>query len=199
MKASMLALASLAFAAQLAHAAPSKDPQDLVGTWTLDERSSDDPVRVLRDGDHGRGRAGRISASGTIFGVPVGGSPRQEKSDDDEDVSQAELEGVEHVFEATYKLRIRREGHATEIRYGNEPTITYYDDSKSERNGATVRARWDGGTFTIEHRLANGSVATERYSVDSRSGELHWSVHLTRRKGSADIDRDFSRAANADP
>jgi hypothetical protein len=198
MKASLIAVASLAFAAQLAYAAPSKNPDDLAGTWNLDEGSSDDPVRVLSNGDHGRSRGGRFATSGTIFGVPVGGAPRQE-NDDDEGVSQEDVRGVEHVFEATYRLRIRRDGHATEIRYGNEPTITYYDDSKAERNGVTVRARWDGGTFAIEHQRDISLLVTERYWVDSRTGDLHWSVHFTHRKRSDNIDRVFERAANAGP
>jgi hypothetical protein len=190
---------SLAFAAPMTHAAPSKDPADLAGTWNLDEDSSDDPVRVLRDGDHGRSRGGRFVTSGTIFGVPVGGAPRQDSDDDEKGVSQEDLQGVEHVFEATYKLRIRRDGHATEIRYGNEPTITYYDDSKAERNGVTVRARWDGGTFAIEHQRDISLLVTERYWVDARTGDLHWSVHFTHRKRSDNVERVFERAANAGP
>lgn len=200
MKASIVVAASLAFALQLAQAAPTKNPQDLAGDWTLDERTSDDPVRVLKDGDHGRSRNGRMSATGSVFGIPVGGgaiAPRTER-DDDKDVSLDGLGGVEHVFEATYRLRIRREGNVTEIRYGNEPTITYRDGQKIKRDGTTASAQWDGGTFEVDHELDNGSLVSERYWVDSRSGELHWAVQLTRRKGSAKIDRDFRRWVAAD-
>jgi hypothetical protein len=202
MKAAIVAAASLTFAVQLAHAAPTNNPEDLAGDWTLDERTSDDPVRVLRDGDHGRSRNGRVSATGSVFGIPIGGgviAPRAEDDDDDEDSSLAGLDGVEHVFEATYRLRIRREGNVTEIRYGNEPTITYRDGAKTQRDGHTVQAQWERGTFTVEHELDNGSLVSERYWVDSRSGELHWAVELTRRKGSAKIDRDFRRWVAAEP
>jgi hypothetical protein len=200
MKASIVAMLSLAFAVPLAHAAPTSNPQDLAGDWTLDERTSDDPVRVLNDGDHGRTRNGRIVATGSVFGVPLGGggiSPQKE--DDDRDVSQEELRGVEHVFEATYRLRVRREGNVTEIRYGNEPTIAYRDGADAVRDGTRVRAQWEQGTFTVDHRLADGSLVNERYWVESRSGELRWSVQLTRRKGSAKIDRDFRRWVAAEP
>jgi hypothetical protein len=195
MRASIVVAAGLAFAVQFAQAAPTKNPQDLAGDWTLDERTSDDPVRVLRDGDHGRSRNGRMSASGSVFGIPVGGgaiAPRA-ADDDDKDAGLAGLDGVEHVFEATYRLRIRREGNVTEIRYGNEPTITYRDGQKIQRDGNTVQAQWDGGTFIVDHELETGALVSERYWVDSRSGELNWAVELTRRKGSAQIDRQFRR------
>jgi len=185
-----IALASLA-----AHAAPTKDPADLTGTWTLEERSSDDPVRVL-NGEHGRGD--RVVSGVTIFGFPVGSLPRQENAPSDGENEQA-LGGVEHVFEATYRLRIRRDADATEIRYGNDPAITYRDGVKTERDGATARAQWQGGTFTVEHTLADGSHVRERYWVDARSGDLQWTVNLTRRKGSVDVERNFYRVPDAEP
>jgi hypothetical protein len=200
MKASIVVAASLAFAVQLAQAAPTNNPQDLAGDWTLDERTSDDPVRVLRDGDHGRSRNGRMSATGSVFGIPIGGGPIAPRSeDDDEDASLDGLGGAEHVFEATYRLRIRREGNVTEIRYGNEPTIMYRDGQKLQRDGAIAEAKWEGGTFIVEHELKSGALVSERYWVDSRSGELHWAVQLTRRKGSAKIDRDFRRWVAEEP
>ena len=195
MRAAVVVAASLMLAVPLALAAPTSDPQDLAGDWTLDERTSDDPVRVLRDGDHGRSRNGRMSATGSVFGIPVGGgaiAPRSDDSDDDDkDAALAGLDGAEHVFEATYRLRIRREGNVTEIRYGNEPTILYRDGQKLQRDGTIAEAKWDRGTFIVEHELKSGSLVSERYWVDSRTGELHWSVDLTRRRGSAKIDRDF--------
>ena len=182
---------TLALAAQ---AGPTKDPADLTGTWTLDERSSDDPVREL-SGEHGRG--GGVVSGVTIFGIPVGKLPRQESDPDDEETDP--LRGVEHVFEATYRLLVNRDGDVTEIRYGNAPTITYRDGVKTERDGATARAQWEGGVFTVEHELADGSRVTERYWVEARSDDLQWTVHLTRRKGSVDVERDFYRTNNAEP
>ena len=63
------------------------------------------------------------------------------------------------MFEATYRLRVRRDADATEIRYGNDPAITYRDGVKTERDGATARAQWQGGMLTVEHVLADGSHA----------------------------------------
>ncbi|HUQ52246.1 MAG TPA: hypothetical protein VM692_08480, partial [Gammaproteobacteria bacterium] len=129
MKTPIALVASFTLALQLAHAAPSKEPAQLTGTWTLNERSSDDPVRVL-NGERGRGggRNFKVTTGGSIFGVPVGNLPRPAKDEDDDDDEDEEarhddLQGAEHVFKATYRLRIRREGDVTEIRYGNDPTI----------------------------------------------------------------------------
>jgi len=193
----VVTVAGLALAALVAHAAPTKDPKNLAGTWTLDEGSSDDPVRLLR-GERGRGRDGRVVFSGgSIFGVPVGSLPRREERDDEPD--EDGVAGVEHVFEATYRLRIRREGDVTEIRYGTEPTIVYRDGVKAERGGAVARAEWQGGVFTVEHELADGSLVSERYWVEARTGELRWTAELTRRRGSVDVDRVFYRSPAADP
>jgi hypothetical protein len=46
----------------------------------------------------------------------------------------------------------------------------------------------------VEHQLADGSLVSERYWVEARSGELRWTVELTRRKGSADVERVFYRS-----
>ncbi|HJR70476.1 MAG TPA: hypothetical protein VKA43_10585 [Gammaproteobacteria bacterium] len=196
MRKHVVTVAGLALAAFVAHAAPTKDPKDLAGTWTLDEGSSDDPVRVLR-GERGRGRDGRVVFSGaSVFGVPVGSPERRAESGDE--LEEGELAGVEHVFEATYRLGIRREGDVTEIHYGTEPTITYRDGVKAERDGAVARAEWQGGVLTVEHQLANGSLVSERYWVEARSGELRWTTELTRRKGSVDVERLFYRSPAAE-
>jgi hypothetical protein len=190
-----LTVAGLVLAALIAHAAPTKDAKDLAGTWTLEEGSSDDPVRLLR-GERGRG-GGRIAGNASIFGIPVGGPGGLggSRSEDSRDKPKPEdLGGVEHVFEATYRLNIKREGNVTEIRYGAEPTIKYYDGTKLEHGGAVARPEWQGGVFTVKHELADGSLAEERYWVDARSGELHWTAELTSRKSSVDVERVFYRS-----
>ena len=196
MRKHVITVAGLAFAAFVAHAAPTKNPSDLVGTWTLDERASDDPVRLLR-GERGRSRDGRVVFSGgSVFGVPVG--PPSRSSERRDEPEEEDLAGVEHVFEATYRLVIRREGNVTEIRYGVEPTIAYRDGVKMQRDGADARAEWQGGVFAVEHQLADGSLVSERYWVEARSGELRWTAELTRRKGSIDVERTFYRSPAAD-
>jgi hypothetical protein len=191
MRKHVITAAGLALAAFVANAAPTKDPNDLAGTWTLDEGSSEDPVRVLR-GERGRGRDGRVVFSGgSVFGVPVGSPQRRDESDEPE---QSDLAGVEHVFEATYRLRIRREGDLTEIRYGAQTMIAYRDGVKTQRDRAVARAEWDGGVFTVEHQLADGSLASERYWVEARTGDLHWTAELTSRKTSVDVERVFYRS-----
>jgi hypothetical protein len=188
----LVTVAAVALATFVAHAAPTKDPNDLAGTWTLDERASDDPVRVLR-GERGRSRDGRVVFSGgSVFGVPVGSPPRSSERNDERE--ELELFGVEHVFEATYRLRIRRDGDITEIRYGAQTTIAYRDGVKTQRDGAVARAEWDGGVLKIEHQLGDDSLVSERYWVEARSGELRWTAEITSRKASADVERVFYRS-----
>lgn len=193
MRKHVVTIAGLALAAFVANAAPTKDPNDLAGTWTLDEGASDDPVRVLR-GERGRGGGGRVTMSGgSIFGVPVGSLPRREK-EEEEKPDPSDLVGAEHVFEATYRLRIRRDGNVTTILYGTEPTIAYRDGVKAGRDGAVAIAEWDGGVLTVNHELADGSLVSERYWVEARTGELHWTAELTSRKKSVDVERMFYRS-----
>jgi hypothetical protein len=189
MRKHIVTLIGLALAALVAHAAPSWNQNEIMGTWTLDEGASEDPVRVLR-GERGRGGNRRIVGSATIFGIPIGGKGPREEEEEPEEI---DLGGAEHVFQAKFRLRIRREGNVTEIRYGNEPTIAYRDGVKSERDGTVAQAEWQDGTFTVEHRLPDGSVVSERYSVDARD-ELHWTAELTRRKGSFEVARVFYRS-----
>jgi hypothetical protein len=185
-----IVVALIALAPLAAAAAPSKDPADLHGTWSLEEGKTDDPMRILR-GERGR-RGGGIVSSATIFGVPVGSLPRRDREKENE-AAEEQLLGVRHIFEATYRLRIRRDGAVTEIRYGNAPTIAYRDGEQLVRDGVTSRAHWDGGVLVVEHQLNDGSLVDERYFVDARSDQLHWDVDLTRRKGSIDVERAFDR------
>ena len=124
--------------------------------------------------------------------MPVGGGPRS--SDRDDEPEKPDLAGAEHVFEATYRLHLRREGNVTEIRYGAQTTIVYRDGVEARRDGAVARAECDGGVFTVEHELADGSLVSERYWVEARTGELHWTAELTSRKNSVDVERLFYRS-----
>jgi hypothetical protein len=150
-------------------------------------------------GEPGGGFGSRVARGVTIFGIPVGSLPRPERADDEEDLEES-LRGVEHVFEATYRLSIRQEGDVTEIQYGNEPTIEYRHGVAIERDGAAARAEWQDGVLTVEHELADGARVSERYSVEPRSGDLRWTGRLKRRKESAiDIERVFFRVRDAAP
>lgn len=172
----------------------------LTGTWTLDRRESDDPERVLRDGERGGGFGSRVARGVSIFGIPVGSLPRPERTEKDEEHLEEAVRGIDHVFETTYRLVIRQEEGLTEIRYGTEPTLQYRHDAALERDGVVSKAKWQGGVLEIEHELANGGRATERYSIDRRSGDLHWTVCLKpRREDAVDIERVLFRAPGGAP
>lgn len=194
------ALCGVTLAAFVVGAALADDKVVLTGAWTLDQRASDDPQRVLRDGERGgSGLGSRVARGVTIFGIPVGNLPRPERDEDEEDLEEA-LTGVEHVFEAIYKLAIRQEGDVTEIQYGTEPTVAYRHGSAIQRNGATARAEWQDDALTVEHELADGARVSERYAVEPRSGELRWTVRFKRRKESTiEIERAFYRARDSAP
>jgi hypothetical protein len=202
---SMVAFIGVALASLATNVTMAATEADLTGTWTLDERSSDDPVRALRGRERGGGRGPRVGVS--IFGVPVGGSSqstsgddRVEEEDEGEDEAEDDLVGVEHVFESTFRLRIEHDPATTTIRYGNEPVIAYTHGTRAEREGAVTSANWEDEVLVVEHQLADGTRVSERYWVKARSDELHWTVRLERSKASAvDIERVFYRARTAAP
>jgi hypothetical protein len=170
----------------------------LTGTWTLDERSSDDPLLVLRDDERGDGLGRRVARGVSIFGIPVGNLPR---SANDEPVEPDEdLPGVEHLFESTYRLSIDRQVAVTQIRYGHAPTIDYRDGERVERDGTVASSEWQDGVLAVEHELAEGTRVSERYWYVARTEELHWTVRLKRHKAAAvNIERVFYRARTAVP
>ena len=192
----MAALLAITLAAAMAARAAADDATALAGIWTLDTRASDDPVRVLRDGDHGDGIGRRVARGVSIFGIPVGSLPR---SAGDEPVEPDEdLRGVEHVFESTHRLSIEQQTEATQIRYGNALAIDYRGGQRVEHEGAVTTAEWQDGVLTVEHELADGTRVSERYSYHTRADELHWTVRLKRRKTSAvEIERVFYRVVGA--
>ncbi len=198
MRTTMVALLAIALAAGATPAALADGAAGLTGTWTLDARASDDPVRVLRDGEHGDGLGRRVARGVSIFGIPVGSLPRpagDEPVEPDED-----LRGVEHVFESTHRLAIDRQAEVTQIRYGNAPVVDYRDGERVEHDGAVTTAEWQDGALAVEHELAEGTRVSERYSYDARADELNWTVRLKRHKtGAVEIERMFYRVRTAVP
>jgi hypothetical protein len=204
MRGSMIAGVAVALAATGAIAFSAEDGAGLSGTWTLEERSSDDPVRELRgsgSGGEGSGVGKEIARGISIFGVPVGGIAFPEESVDDEDdekddaATNGSLRGVEHVFEATYRLVVQQNEDVTEIRYANGPSMIYRHASRIEReDGSVMRADWQNDRLSVEHELANGARVSERYWVDARTGELNWTVRLKRDRDTVNVKRIFYRA-----
>jgi hypothetical protein len=183
----------------VAGAAAAADPADsLAGTWSLDDRSSDDPVREIDPRNGGEGLGRRIANGATIFGIPVGSLPLPGDDEAEEEAlsPQQVVGALAYVFEATYRLRIAQNETVTEIRYGNSPTILYRVETV-ERNGWTSKTEWRDGELTVEHeRAADGAHVSERYWVDARADELHWTAQLKRpkKKGTVDVKRVFYRA-----
>jgi hypothetical protein len=182
-----------------------QDGTGLAGTWTLEERDSDDPVRELNgggSGGEGNGLGKEVVRGISIFGVPVGGLALPEESvdeeDEDDNATDGSLRGVEHVFEATYQLTVSQGEDVTEIRYGAGPSLIYRHPSRVEReDGSVMRADWQNDRLSVEHELANGTRVSERYWVDGRSGELNWTVRLKRDKETVDVKRVFYRSPNS--
>jgi hypothetical protein len=183
----------------------------LDGSWSLEERSSDDPAQELRSGGSGDGNGngvGRQVVRGiSIFGVPVGGLalPEDQQPDEEEDDAEAAeedaLRGVSHIFATTYRLEIRQNEDVTEVRYGSGPSMIYRHPTRVEReDGSVMRVDWQDDRLSVEHELANGTRVSERYWVDARSGELNWTVRLKRDKQpTVDVKRVFYRPGTTQP
>ena len=183
----------------------------LDGAWTLEERSSDDPVQELRGsesgGGDGNGVGKQVVRGISIFGVPVGGLALPDDQQPDEEENDAEaaeedaLRGVSHIFATTYRLEIRQNEDVTEVRYGSGPSMIYRHPTRVEReDGSVLRADWQNDRLSVEHELANGARVSERYWVDGRSGELTWTVRLKRAdEPTVDVKRVFYRARTTEP
>jgi hypothetical protein len=180
------------------HVAAADAGDSLAGTWSLEERSSDDPVgELVGHGGDGLGR--RIAQSVNVFGIPVGSLPLPGDGEAEEEPLSPEqvLGALAYTFEATYRLRIAQNDTVTEIRYGNAPTNTYLAGGTVEHDGWRSTVEWRDGELTIEHeRPADGAHLSERYWVETRADELHWTVHFKRpkKKGTVDVKRVFYRA-----
>jgi hypothetical protein len=206
----MVSFVALALAASGASLLAEGDTS-LDGTWSLEERSSDDPAEELRGGGSGDGNGngvGRQVVRGiSIFGVPVGGLgfPDDQQADEEEDEQEAAeedaLRGVSHIFATTYRLEIRQNEDVTEVRYGSGPSMIYRHPMRVEReDGSVMRADWQDDRLSVEHELANGARVSERYWIDTRTGELNWTVRLKRDKQSpVDVKRVFYRARTTEP
>lgn len=170
----------------------------LAGAWSLDECSSDDPVRELQ-GRAGDGVGRRIVRSVNVFGIPVGSLPLPDGEDEEEPPAPADVLGaLAYVFEATYRLRIAQDGATTEILYGNSPTMVYRTPSSVAHDGWTSKAEWRDGELTIEHERVDGARVSERYWVEKRADELHWTARFERPKAKAlAVKRVFYRPAPA--
>ncbi len=205
MRESMVSCVAVVLAAAGTTAVFAEEGTGLAGNWTLEERSSDDPVQELRGGGSGEGNGlGKQIVRGvSIFGVPVGGlalpDDQDVDQDEDEDDADTSLRGVEHIFESTFRITITQNEDATEIRYGSGPSMIYRHASRVEReDGSVVRSDWQNDRLSVEHELANGTRVSERYWVESRSGELTWTVRLKRAdEPTVDVKRAFYRAPSS--
>ena len=168
----------------------------LAGTWSLDDRSSDDPVGEI-GGKHGNGIAKQIVRNVNIFGFPVGSVlPGEEQEKEDPLTPQQVVGALSYVFEATYKLQITQNDSTTEVRYGNSPTMVYRTPTTFDHDGWTSKVEWHNGALTIEHeRPSDGAHVSERYWVVAKADELHWTAQFKRAKsGTVDVKRVFYRA-----
>ncbi|HET7609788.1 MAG TPA: hypothetical protein VFL84_13995 [Gammaproteobacteria bacterium] len=198
----VLAIALMLLASHVTAAADSRD--SLAGTWSLDDRSSDDPVEEI-GGKHGNGLGRQIVKSVNVFGIPVGSLPLpgDDEENKEDPLTPAQIVGASlaYVFEATYRLRITQNASATEIRYGNAPANIYRDGGMFEHDGWTSKVEWRNGALTIEHeRPADGAHISERYWIEPRADELRWTATLKRpKKATVEVERVFYRApANQD-
>ena len=204
MKTRVVALLAIALLTLSGQASAADSDKALAGTWSLDDRSSDDPVEAI-EGKHGNGLGRQIVKSVNIFGIPVGSLPLpgDDEGEKEDPPTPAQIVGASlaYVFEATYRLRITQNDSATEMRYGNAPANVYRDGVMFEHDGWTSKVEWRNGALTIEHeRPADGADISERYWVEPRADELRWTATLKRpKKGTVEVNRVFYRApANQD-
>jgi hypothetical protein len=189
-----LAVALLCLAGHPAAAADADS--SLAGTWSLDDRSSDDPVSEI-GGKHGNGLGRQIIRSVNVFGFPVGAVMPSEGQEKEDPLTPQQVVGaLSYVFEATYKLRITQNQATTEIRYGNSPTMSYRAPATFQNDGWTSKVEWHNGALTIEHdRPSDGAHVSERYWVVAKADELHWTAQFKRAKtGTIDVKRVYYRA-----
>ena len=178
------------------HLAAAGSADALAGTWSLDDRSSDDPVDEI-GGKHGNGLGKQIVRSVNVFGIPVGSVlPGEEQEKEDPLTPQQVAGALAYVFEATYRLRITQNDTATVIRYGNAPTISYLTPATFQHDGWTTKVERRGSELIIEHeRPSDGAHVSERYWVEARADELHWTAQFKRAKSkTVDVKRVFYRA-----
>ena len=178
------------------HLAAAGSADALAGTWSLDDRSSDDPVDEI-GGKHGNGLGKQIVRSVNVFGIPVGSVlPGEEQEKEDPLTPQQVAGALAYVFEATYRLRITQNDTATVIRYGNAPTISYLTPATFQHDGWTTKVERRGSELIIEHeRPSDGAHVSERYWVEARADELHWTAQFKRAKtGTIDVKRVYYRA-----
>jgi hypothetical protein len=170
--------------------------KSLAGSWSLDDRSSDNPVDEI-GGKHGNGIGKQIVRSVNVFGFPVGAViPDESQGKEDPLTPQQVVGALAYVFESTYRLRITQNDTATVIRYGNAPTVTYLTPANFQHEGWTSKVELRDGAMTIEHdRPSDGAHVSERYWVEPRAEELHWTAQFKPRKGkTVDVKRVFYRA-----
>jgi len=180
----------------LGQVAAADSPKSLAGTWSLDDRSSDNPVDEI-GGKHGNGLGKQIVRSVNVFGFPVGAViPDESQGKEDPLTPQQVVGALAYVFESTYRLRITQNDTATVIRYGNAPTISYLTPANFQHDGWTSKVELRDGALTIEHdRPSDGAHVSERYWIESRADELHWTAQLKPRKGkTVDVRRVYYRA-----
>jgi hypothetical protein len=171
----------------------------LAGTWLLDDRSSEDPVRELT-GEHATDGLGRrVARSVNIFGFPVGSViPDEAEDKEDPPAPQDVLGALSYVFEATYRLRITQSDGVTEIRYGNAPSMIYRSSGTFENGGWKSKVEWRDGQLAIAHERIDGASVSERYFVEERTEELHWTARFKHPKSRAvEVERVFYRAPDA--
>jgi hypothetical protein len=175
------------------------DEGSLAGTWLLDDRSSDDPVRELAGEHAGDGLGRRVARSVNVFGFPVGSViPDEEENEEDPPAPQDVLGALSYVFEATYRLRITQTNGTTEIRYGNAPSMIYRSSGTFEKDGWKSKVEWRNGELTIAHERIDGASVSERYWIEKRSEELHWTARFKHPKSRAvEVERVFYRAPDA--
>src|SRR5262245_33261785 len=191
-----IAVVAVALMLIAGHAAAADSDKSLAGTWSLDDRSSDDPVGEI-GGKHGNGMGRQILKSVNVFGFPVGAVLPDEQQEKEDPLTPQQVVGaLSYVFEATYKLRITQDDSGTEIRYGNAPTMIYRPSATSQDSGWTSKVEWHNGVLTVEHeRPSDGAHVSERYWVVERADELHWTAQFKRAKtGTIDVRRVYYRA-----
>lgn len=207
MKKALLSLLLLSLTAPaVAIAGHQAVPQDLSGSWVLNEAMSEnalDKMRELRSKGHtgnggfggppsgtGRGRTGTDS---------WGGGGRGRGSHNREPEPRGPLAAIDEGVEA---IEIDYAGDEVSIRYADDRLrILLADGRKDKRTGpmgaVATTAKWNKKGELVVQSKADSGKTVELYKLDSNANRLLVDLTVATRMGTITFYRTYDRAADA--
>jgi hypothetical protein len=185
--------------------AAGKEPPDLGGTWTLNERLSEDPrekMREARGGPSGGGMGGGRGRGGGMGGGMGGGREMPEGMD-----PEAMKRRMQEAARASRTLMIAHEEPRLTIRFADGRERTLYTDGRkqtreSDFGDLETRAKWKkDGRLKVEATNEQGRKINEIYRCSSGEGRLYVTITMKGDGRMPDVtfDRVYDRAPDGAP